>query len=141
MPEAQEHVRITHVPAHVTVLFPFLDSADVDHEKLRIVFADFDAFDFVLDRVERFEAGTVWLHPEPSRPFADLTAAVWARWPDHPPYEGIHDEVIPHVTVSPEPVDVDVPLPIRSRAGEVTLIEEVEPDVWIERASFPLGGK
>lgn len=139
MPEAQEHVLITHVPAHVTVLFPFLDSAAADAEALREVFAPFAPFAFVLDRVERFEAGTVWLHPEPSAPFEALTAAVWKRWPDHPPYGGIHDTVIPHLTVSEHPVDVDVPLPIAARADAVTLIEEQADGRWAARLRFPLG--
>ena len=139
VPEAQPYVFITHVPAHVTILFPFLDSGDVDEGELRALFAACRPFDFVLDRVERFEQGTVWLHPEPSEPFAALTQAVWARWPDHPPYEGVHDEVIPHVTVSDEPRDVDVPLPIACRATEVTLIEEAEPGHWVPRLRIALG--
>ena len=52
------------------------------------------------------------------------TAAVWERWPEHPPYEGIHDDVVPHLTVSETPIAVDVALPIASRAHEVLLIEK-----------------
>ena len=131
---------ITHVPAHVTILFPFADAGDVDEDALRQLFARFRPFDFELDRIERFaDAGTVWLHPEPSAPFGDLTQAVWERWPEHPPYGGLHETVIPHVTVSEEPVEVDVPLPISSRADEVTLIEEVEPGRWTARSRFALG--
>ena len=48
----------------------------------------------------------MWLHPDPSAPFADLTAAVAQRWPDYPPYEGAFDEPIPHLTVSETPIDV-----------------------------------
>ena len=141
MPEAQEHVLITHVPAHVTILVPFLDGEDVDEAALRELFARFEPFDFELDRLERFAGGQiVWLHPEPSEPFGELTRAVWERWPDHPPYEGAHDEVIPHVTVSEEPAEVDIPLPIRSRAAEVTLIEQDEPGgPWAARLALPLG--
>jgi 2'-5' RNA ligase superfamily len=61
------------VPAHVTVLFPFQDDVEVDDEELARLFGGLDAFDFILDRIERFEGGTVWLHPEPSQPFGDLT--------------------------------------------------------------------
>jgi len=140
VPEAQAHVLITHVPAHVTVLFPFLDADDVDERALHELFARFVPFAFELDRVEQFADGQiVWLHPEPSAPFAELTRAVWERWPDHPPYEGVHDEVIPHLTVSEEPAAVDIPLPIASRATEVTLIEEVVPGRWQARSRFPLG--
>ena len=126
------------VPAHVTVLFPFMDGADVDEQAVRALLSRFSAFDFVLDRVERFENGMPWLHPSPSAPFVDLTAAVFERWPDHPPYEGAFDEVIPHVTITREDGGQ---LPIRCRATEVWLIEErgEEPGAhWVTRLQVPL---
>jgi len=126
------------VPAHVTILFPFADPAEVDEPAIADVIASFPVFDFELDRVERFENGIVWLHPEPSAPFAALTGAVWRRFPAYPPYEGAHDVVIPHLTVSETPVDVDVPLPIRASAREVTLLEEAADGRWAVRRLFPL---
>jgi hypothetical protein len=151
VPEAEPAVgalRLRHdssaalgVPAHVTVLVPFADPEDVDEEALAALLSRFRAFDFVLDRVERWEEGIVWLHPEPSAPFVDLTAAVWQRWPEYPPYEGAHDEPIPHLTVSLTPIDVQVQLPIACRAHEVLLIEESETDGrWSVRRRFPLQG-
>jgi hypothetical protein len=127
------------VPAHVTVLFPFLGTASVDADELQALFAQHDAFDFVLDRVEQFDEGAVWLHPEPSEPFRALTAAVWRRWPECPPYEGAHDDVIPHLTISDEPVEVIVDLPIVARADAVTLIEEQTDGRWLSRRRFALG--
>jgi 2'-5' RNA ligase superfamily len=122
------------VPAHVTVLFPFLEAADVDEAALRDLLGRFRAFDFVLDRLEHFEDGTAWLRPNPSARFEDLTAAVWERWPDHPPYEGAYDEPIPHLTVTRE----DAQLPIASRATEVLLIGEEPGGRWATRLSIPL---
>lgn len=128
------------VPAHITILFPFLAPDQVDEAALREVFARFPAFDFALDRVEQFENGVVWLRPAPQWRFADLTAAVWQRWPGTPPYEGAFDEVIPHLTVSETPLDVDLGLPIAARAREVVLIEEDEPSGrWNARTHIPLG--
>jgi len=125
------------VPAHVTVLFPFLDGGEVDEEAVAALLAPFRAFAFVLDRIEQFEDGTRWLHPEPSAPFVDLTAAVWQRWPSHPPYEGAFDEPIPHLTITVP----DVPLPIAAQAREILLIEEDEASRrWAPRRSFPLQG-
>jgi 2'-5' RNA ligase len=129
------------VPAHVTILFPFADPEAVDEARLAELFARFPPFDFVLDGVERFDDGITWLRPEPALRFADLTAAVWQQWPEHPPYGGAHDEVIPHLTVSETPIDVSVALPIAARATEVTLIEEHEEDGrWATRRRFPLQG-
>jgi 2'-5' RNA ligase len=149
VPEAEPQVgelRLQHdwsaargVPAHITILFPFADGDEVDEDALADLFSRFPAFDFVLDRVEHFEdGGVVWLHPAPSRQFADLTAAVFQRWPHLPPYEGEHDEPIPHLTVSDSPVDVGFQLPIASRAHEVTLIEEAPDGRWAARRRFAL---
>jgi len=128
------------VPAHITILFPFVDGADVDEDGLADLFSHFRAFDFVLDRVERWQEGIVWLHPDPSLPFVDLTAAVEQRWPTHPPYEGMFDEPIPHLTVSETPIDFQPQLPIASRAQSVTLIEQDESTGrWLTRRVFALG--
>jgi 2'-5' RNA ligase len=150
VPEAEPAVgglRLQHdssaakgVPAHVTILFPFAPPEAVDEEALRTLFSSFAAFDFELDRVEFFEEGIVWLRPWPLKPFADLTEAVHARFPHYPPYEGVHDIVVPHLTVSDSgPVELDLPLPIAAHAHEVTLIEEAEADGrWTVRLAFPL---
>jgi hypothetical protein len=150
IPEAETAVgalRLAHdwsaplgVPAHVTVLFPFADGADVDESAVADLVAAFAPFEFELDRVERFDDGPVWLHPEPSAPFTALIDAVWRRFPDYPPYEGAHDVVIPHLTVSDVPVEVDIELPIRAAASEVTLIEEGADGRWSVRRRFQLQG-
>src|SRR5436309_7743092 len=114
------------VPAHITILFPFVDGEDVDERALEDLCSRFRPFDFQLDRVERFDDGVLWLHPEPSLPFVDLTTAVAQRWPDHPPYEGMFDEPIPHLTVSETPIDVQFELPISARVHEVALFEQDE---------------
>ncbi len=127
------------VPAHVTVLFPFVPAEQVDDEAVAAFVSRFPAFDFSLDRLERFDDGVVWLHPHPSERFVDLTAAVWQRWPAHPPYEGAFDEVIPHVTVSMQPLELALALPVECRAREVLLLEEEEPGGrWHERLRVPL---
>ena len=124
----------------MTILYPFADPAEVDEAAIAELVGSFPAFEFELDSVERFDDGRVWLHPEPSAPFAALTEAVWRRFPDHPPYEGAHAVVTPHLTVSETPVEVDVRLPIKAAAGEVTLIEEALDGRWSVRRVFPLQG-
>ena len=128
------------VPAHITILVPFAPLDELDETAARELFRRFPAFAFTLDRVERFDDGPVWLHPEPSWRFADLTAAVCQRWPDYPPYGGIHDEVIPHLTVSESQCDLEITLPIAARAHEVVLIEEQGTGGdWVARLRFELG--
>jgi hypothetical protein len=149
VPEAEDAVgalRLAHdpsarngAPAHITILVPFVPSGEIDEAAIAAVVGQHDAFAFELRSLERFPEGGVYLAPVPAAPFARLTRAIWDRWPEHPPYEGAHDTVIPHLTLSREPIDVSIALPIAARAHEVTLIEETEPDGrWVRRATFAL---
>ena len=157
VPEAEPAVgaiRLAHdgsaalgVPAHVTILFPFAPPDEVDVAALAALFARFRAFDFALDRVERFEDGLVWLAPRPSLPFADLTAAVWQRWPGYPPYEGVHDEVVPHLTVGhasgdagldAAEVEIRTRLPVSGRAEHLTVMTEDDTGRWSVLRRVPL---
>lgn len=148
VPEAEPAVaaiRLAHdgsaplgVPAHVTIIVPFAEPEEVDEAAIADVLAPFRRFPFLLDRVERFPAGTVWLHPEPSAPFEELTEAFVARWPEHRPYEGAHGTVIPHLTLSEMPIEVGVELPIACVARDVTLIELGDDGRWRTRRRFEL---
>ena len=103
------HLRLVHdaaaaygIPAHVTVLYPFVPRDRLTSEVRQAISATFGAipaFDYRFDRVLRLGEATVCLAPEPADDFAHLTAAVHDRWPAHPPYGGVHDLVIPHLTV------------------------------------------
>jgi hypothetical protein len=87
--------------AHVTVLFPFLPYPELDsgvRAELASIAGRMPSFEVRFERVRRF-TGLVWIEPEPAQPFAALTAAIAARWPDHPPYGGMFETVIPHLTV------------------------------------------
>jgi 2'-5' RNA ligase len=137
------------VPAHITLLFPFMPADDVDEQllgDLRDLFASQPAFTYRLPRVARFP-DVAWLAPEPAEPFTALTELIVARYPDYPPYEGVHDVVIPHLTVAeggPELQDaVDAALtpslPIETETREVTLIVEDGSGLWSSRERFPLG--
>ena len=90
------------VPAHVTILYPFIAPADLDPAVRRVLAhlaAAVEPFDVRFRRVGRFP-GSVYAAPEPSLPFVGLTEAVVARFPDFPPYGGAFDEIIPHLTVA-----------------------------------------
>jgi hypothetical protein len=139
------------VPAHVTVLYPFLPPDRIDagvHAALRETVAAVAAFDLVFERTRRFGDQVLWLAPEPDAPLRALTAAVWARFPQTPPYGGQFADVIPHLTVTdgqpPEVMDAAADrvrpwLPIAARVGAVRLMVGCpEPDAWQTVAEFPL---
>ncbi len=99
--------------------------------------------------VRWFDDRVVWLAPEPDEPLRALTAAVFAEFPETPPYGGEHNEPIPHLTVGHDwPADVLTAaaaeitprLPIRSRVRAVhLLVGSAEPDSWRVVADLELG--
>jgi 2'-5' RNA ligase len=131
------------VPAHITILFPFLSDEELDEAALEGTFASHRAFDFELARVDHFGDDVTYLAPVPDTPFRALTEAVWRRWPSHPPYGGDHLDPVPHLTVAEtklEVPDVEAVLPIAARAREVLLLVETEPDGgWVVLRRYPLG--
>lgn len=139
------------MPAHVTVLVPFVPAERIDDElldDLRGLFAGFQPFGFTLPRLRRFPT-TLYLEPEPAGPFRELTRAVAARWPEHQPYEGEFDDVVPHLTAAQgeqalldaAEAEIAPKLPLVARASEVTLLVEAERfgEWWEPRATFPFG--
>jgi hypothetical protein len=156
-PLVHEH-RLAHdpvaplgVPAHITILYPFVapDALDAEVERaIAEVLRDFRAFDYALCDVRRFDDGVLYLAPDPGEPFAAMTRAFAARWPEHQPYGGGFADVIPHLTVAMAdgaPVaavetELRGGLPVPARADEVWLMEGRPGDRWVRRAAFPLAG-
>jgi 2'-5' RNA ligase len=135
------------VPAHVTVMYPFLPARAVDgHVEARLarIAAAVPPFDFQLTEVGRFP-GVLYLRPVPAEPFADLVGLVMRDWPAYQPYEGRFPEFVPHVTMAEDAsVHEDTRrlrplLPIACRAREVTLMTESARG-WRTRSRFPLCG-
>lgn len=141
------------VPAHVTVLFPFLPPDRIDErvlDTLRLVAASVPAFFLKLDGLGWFGDRVLWLTPNPPDPFRQLTAAVTARFPGVQPYGGEFDEVVPHLTVGDghPPAELTAAgeqvlphLPIHARADTLRLITgRLEPGGgWPTLAEFALG--
>jgi 2'-5' RNA ligase len=140
------------IPAHVTILAPFMHGSAIGPKelaRLELVFASVKPFDFRLDRAGWFGTAVLWLGPEDPAPFSNLTSAVFAEFPDFPPFEGQFEEVIPHLTVGIDcPADtmrhaeqeIIPSLPVPGRAAAITLIGELSPKGrWGTLASFPLG--
>jgi hypothetical protein len=42
----------------------------------------------------------LWIAPEPTEPVVAMVRAIAAAFPEHPPYGGQFESVIPHVTVA-----------------------------------------
>jgi 2'-5' RNA ligase len=112
-----------NVPAHVTILYPFVPLAAIDASvvaRLREIAAGIRCFDYRLAQTRRFPVA-LYLAPDPDHSFSALTDAVWRAFPDHPPFEGKFDTVVPHVTVAhgdePQLCEIEVELRIALPAG------------------------
>jgi 2'-5' RNA ligase len=160
VPEAEPVVRTwrsqfdpaaaARVPAHITVLGPFLDRSRVDAAimgQLDALVGEHQPFDIQLAACARFP-GVLYLAPRPAAPFRALTAAIAARWPEAPPYEGQFPDVVPHLTVAhgqePAVLDMIEPevaarLPVAARIGAVQLMTYTG-DHWEDVRTFRLGG-
>ena len=146
------------VPAHITVLYPFLPPAGIDKTLLAALgrlFAGHAAFGFTLDKVGWFGEELVWLGPRDAAPFSALTDLAFTAFPSCPPYGGRHTEVIPHLTIGhaggaqalgAAAEAVRPWLPIEAVATEVILMVGPRPGIpgtppgqWRTIATFPLG--
>jgi 2'-5' RNA ligase len=146
-----DNVGGARVPAHVTVVYPFMPPERIDDaviEQLRRVVAGVAAFDAVLERVAWFGDGVLYVAPEPAEPFRQLTKAVAAAFPEHQPYGGAYDDPIPHLTVGAETPTEDlrsaVPelrslLPVRAHVDHALLVQGTGDVQWEVRARLPLG--
>lgn len=143
------------IPAHITILYPFLSPDRIDTtvlDLLRQCFARFAPFRFSLVGTERLAAEVLYLAPDPAEPFRELTLAVWSRYPQTPPYGGKHTGVVPHLTVAQLANERELDrvaeefakaslgkLPIHAAATEVALMDN-KSGRWQVRASLGLGG-
>ncbi|MBI3504942.1 MAG: 2'-5' RNA ligase family protein [Proteobacteria bacterium] len=143
------------VPAHVTLLYPFVEPAKIDAktvETLAACFRGFAPFDFALTKLHKLPPETLCLDPEPAAVFRDLTKAIWKLFPDHPPYCGKWPEIVPHLTLGQFASEEELAahaetlateyaasLPLRARAADVALLENTDGR-WKTRQLFRLGG-
>ncbi len=130
---------------------PFVprDSLTDGHLKtLSEFFAVRTPFSFELTHVAEFPSAVMYVVPKPDDDLRATMRALWALFPDYPPYGRAGSEPPPHATLAqldhdPDTVRAEVPkrvedlLPARFDIREATLMEEHAPDRWRARAAFP----
>lgn len=139
------------VPAHVTVLFPFVPPHAIDAqaiEMLATAIASVPRFHATFETTGWFGTKVLWVEPQPADRFQALTTAVANAFPAHLPYAGEHDEVIPHLTVGHGADEERLRhaekqvlrhLPIRLTVTTATLWCGTDaPGSWQQVASLPL---
>ncbi len=139
------------IPAHITVLAPFMPPDTIDTAVLTQIeqlFADLTRFRFRLDRTDWFGEQVLWLAPRDPAPFRALTQRVYRAFPAFPPFEGRHDDVVPHLTIGHgHPLNelrtaedaVQAHLPIEASVAAITLMtERYAGGHWAKTATFAL---
>lgn len=137
-------------PPHVTMLSPFAKPDDDGAlARLRRVVERHQVFDLVFTHAEQFgPGGAVWLVPEPADVVQWLLNDVLAAFPEYPPYDGLHLDPTPHLTVTAAGgaevlAQVRAALteggPITARVSELGVWQRGDDDVWQPVATAPLG--
>jgi 2'-5' RNA ligase len=134
------------MPSHVTVLFPFRNPVDAgavaEIERICAAVAPFAAR---FGEVRRFGSSVVWLQPEPSEAFTELTAQVLEAFPDCAPYAGKHRQQTPHLSVGSRltrdvadalAAEVVALLPLTDHIDALSLMFETG-DGWRHDRSWP----
>jgi 2'-5' RNA ligase len=142
------------VPAHVTILYPFVPPEQITAAVLAkavAAVASVARFSCRFAGTDWFGDEVVWLAPEPAGPFRELTAAVHAAFPRYPPFGGVFADVIPHLTVGQQPdggpgvlraaeAEVGPRLPVHTQVSRAWLMTGTQaPASWQLRATLPLG--
>jgi hypothetical protein len=141
------------VPAHITVLYPFMPPERITEAVLGEVtqaVSGISPFEFRLATLRRFP-GVLYLAPEPSAPIMELIDGIARKFPECPPYEGRFQPVIPHLTVATggeeQTSDAEaqiLPLikelgPVLCRCDRLMLIDN-SSGRWTETCAVPLAG-
>ena len=142
------------IPFSLTLLAPFVLQEELNEEhveELRRFFAPRRPLEFDLVRLEEFPGLVVYAAPEPEDELRATMRALWALYPDYPPYGRPGSDPPPHATLAQLGDDPDAVrkavvarverlLPVHCIAREATLFEEFEPDRCRVRARFPFRG-
>ncbi len=140
------------IPAHITILFPFMPPDALDEAvvaQLRHLFASHPRFDYVFTDIRCFP-NVLYLAPEPALPFVSLTESVVKAFPDFPPYEGQYPDITPHLSVAYADDQASLSeierafdaqavesLPLQASVGQVWLLER-RSGRWRKRMAFAL---
>jgi 2'-5' RNA ligase len=154
LPADLERVRVAHVPnaalgvpAHITLIYPFLPAHLLDASVRRRVaraLASHPPFRIRLAGVRRWP-NSHYLAVEPVLPFEAIVGSLVEAFPEYPPYAG-EFEYVPHVTIAEGDDrslarlarDLSVPAGERN-VTRILLIAQDREGTWRIRWTFHLG--
>jgi 2'-5' RNA ligase superfamily len=140
-----------HIPFSLTLHYPWVPAAEVtdaDLERLQRFFAGRSRLELELTHVSEFPGVVAYAVPEPDEELRATMRALWAMYPQLPPYGQPGSDPPPHATLGryegPTPITfeqakerVEPLLPVHFVITEATLQQEYEPDRLRIRETFP----
>jgi len=144
-----------NIPLSITLLYPFAPPNEVDAhlETLTSFFAARPSLAFDLVRLAEFPGAGIYAVPEPDDELRATMRALWARFPEFPPYGRPSTDPPPHASLGRLAADPDPDtllaraeqlvgalLPAGFVVGEATLMGMHELHRWQVRATFPFAG-
>jgi hypothetical protein len=140
------------MPAHVTLLYPFVDAERlvVGHAyEAQRALSGVQPFECSFSSIGRFDDPPVaiYLEPKPVEQFSAMIEALIEAFPKFPPYGGAVEEVVPHLTIV-ETADrnlwaeaeewVKPQLPVRTSVQGFSIYTQTDTG-WVEQFKLPLG--
>jgi len=134
-----------NIPLTLTLLYPFAPREQLDEylPRARDFFASRRPFSFDIARVAQWPGGgAAYGVPEPDEELRATMRALWALFPEFPPYRGVVEDPAPHASLTlhggdePDTLRARVEerlsglLPAHFRIDEAVLMGEREPDVF-----------
>jgi 2'-5' RNA ligase superfamily protein len=141
-----------NIPLSLTLLYPFAPPAEIGAhvDALTSFFAERPPPAFDLVRLAEFPGSGIYAVPEPDGELRSTMRALWARFPEYPPYDRPGSDPPPHASLGRFAADPDPDtlvaraearvgplLPASFLVREATLMEMHELDRWQVRATFP----
>ncbi|MFF8931457.1 2'-5' RNA ligase family protein [Streptomyces longwoodensis] len=136
------------VPAHITVLFPYLPASRIDthvHAALTDIIARHHTIHARFATCGRFPR-VLYLTPQPQAPLRRLTLDITHHWPQTPPYQDQFTDNIPHLTIAQDQPDtvldniethLHTTLPLTTHITTINLITH-NGTTWQHHTTFPL---
>ena len=136
------------MPAHITLLYPFLPEQSLSQEtldELSKLCTSFKPVEVTFTKTGRFPE-VLYLVPEPAHPLKHMTLAIAERWPDFPPYAGQFAEIVPHLTVAiggaeilaAADAELRMHLPVSATLDHAQLLTS-DGSRWRARMQLPFG--
>lgn len=147
-----DHAANVGVPAHITLLWPFVPPSLITPEvqnQLSHLFSSFPSFQISLTELRRFPE-VLYLAPTPKDKIVELVQKIFATFPKYPPYGGQFTDITPHLTIAQsddllllEKINDQIApaakqsLPIFMKVTEISLFEQ-HNGYWSKTRVFPL---